>query len=1007
MALQETGVKAEIKDLDGFMAGLKMMNAGIAEMGKTIAASAKQSKSAQAPMGGLGDMVKNMVGTLTSAAGGVGTLVTAIGGPVGLVVAIGAAAMAVMTAITSLKKFGEAVMQTVQRVVQGLFQMGQEGLMLAGRFNEMEFAALAVGRAMGQTDEEIKGAIDEISEAGIRYDVAAQSATRLMRNQIDLANSSELVAIAQATGIMVGRDSSETFNSLIHAITTGNTAMLGYMNITVTQNDIDREALELYGRKGKALAQQEKMQARVNAIIKQSANVMGVYDAAMESPTKALRSLTGRVLPSLKAELMKGFLPAFKSGVTGISNFAKGIIAAAQEGGALYPILVKLGAVASIIGDGFEWLSLQVKDNMDGIVGAIEWAVRVVDRLLGLLFAPANWIRQVLSVLTGVETEFQTHFSGLVEETFRWGAEIVASFAEGMVTAAHQAMKTVATAINNLMTFWFMPGSPPRAVPDLDKWASETMVGYLEAFTDADYSILGTVQNAMKSYLDPAAMGALSKDLIGMLAGGEDPGETFFARIARGTGIYGREVAELARLQNKLAQATERLNAADERLLNSQMEVTGLTKEYNDLLKQGASQQALSAKLAEIQAAEQERTAAVQERQAIATNIPQLQKEFNLQKQLIDQLNSLANMARSNIAATKDKAKGAMKDLAEIAAAGGEAVGGGFSTAMGEAIERMKETIKQKFADIFQPLVDAWKNIQELIFGTEITEYKGSVLETRYVGGMVQMFDQMKNDIKLIVDDLILKWEQFRAKIFLVFTGIETTISMWKAKLQTWFTVTVPGYIDIVKDKLMKEFIPEWEKLRDVIGGDDSSVLSVLQKLGDKFIDWFMPDIMEPFLEFLKGKKGLHWALEEVVSIFWRPHGLIEGITTVARVIIEAAEAWQDMIEVFDKATAAALGTPYVGQSPSPLERGFVGATRAMRQMIPALDHTTAAFSKAGTRALMAGSVPVSPTMIGGGGGTTNNSRVASINIGTVNINSGMSWAQFKGQVEKAIVSAA
>ena len=111
----------------------------------------------------------------------------------------GIAAAGVTALLGTLKKMGATIVGV----------MGQS-LMLAGEFQEMEFTALAVGRAMGLTEETIRSASKEIQDLGIRQDVANKTVAQFARNQIDLAKARDLVNISQATGIIMDADSSQT-----------------------------------------------------------------------------------------------------------------------------------------------------------------------------------------------------------------------------------------------------------------------------------------------------------------------------------------------------------------------------------------------------------------------------------------------------------------------------------------------------------------------------------------------------------------------------------------------------------------------------------------------------------------------------------------------------------------------------------------------------------------------------------------------------------------------------
>lgn len=870
-------------------------------------------KSAQV----LGDLFQ---GATSKAAGGVGQLVTALGGPAGLVGAIGLG----VVAFKGFKAVIDGVINTAKKLLSMFAEAGEEGLMLAGRFEEAEAAALAIGRSMGLAEQEIRGGIDTIHDAGIRYDKAAEIAAKFTRNQIDLASSTDLVRVAQATGILIGEDSTATMERLTDAIVTGNTARLTALQITVDNKEALQAHADELGKNVKALTDQEQVQARVNAIIKQSANLMDVYDAAMQSPTKRLRSFTGRELPEFKAAMMQAFLPAFSTVIggshSGIRGFINALSDATKEGGALYPVLMKLGAMASLMADAFNTALTWIAQNLPAVIGYID---KVLGNLLLAVFNPRQFLVEASNLVLGIESEFNKGFGRTAEDMFRWGAEIIAGFAEGMVYAARQAMQVMADTVNSLLSFWFAPGSPPRVAPDVDKWGAGAMAEYLRGFTDADFSVLKSVQSSLGKFLSPEKMQELSKSLIGDISAGGGVGESFFDRVAKSAGVFGKEVAKLARGEYALAKATQAMDDANRRYESSQAKVAKSTREYNELLRAGASQKELDAKLAEIRTAEQEQATAAAEKMAAAQDVSGLEEQVNLQKQLVDQLAQLfKESSKSTGIDEKDLGGGLAKTLSDAITPGTFDI----TSKIGASIDAMKEQLKEKFADIFKPLVDAWGNIKLMIFGgqNELGEP---------VAGIVQIFGGMVDNIRAFIANLFLAWSTFKTNLIIIFTAMSIKVLSWVSKIGTWFTVDVPGYIETLKTKLTETFIPVWETLRDLIGGDENSVIDVVGRLGEKFKTWFMPEVMEPFLNFLAKPKGLLWALGQIIELFFRPGGIIEGVATVASVVLDAAKAWSTFVSIFDKGAEEAMD-PFVAHSPSPLEKGLRGATEALRPLI-------------------------------------------------------------------------
>lgn len=759
MPLQETGVRAEVQDLDVFLSGIKQMNDALGQMAKAITQTSGETAKSAPSMDKMGIAMGVVTGGTTALVSGVLSLAGSL---------------------------ASNLLGAINKVTSSITGMAQQGLMLAGRFNEMENAAIAIGRSYGITDDATRESIELLEDAGIRYDVAAQSAAQLIRNQIDLANATDLASVAQATGILIGADSSETMSRLIHAISTGNTAMLTYMGITVTKNDIDQEALELYGRTTEALTGQEKMQARVNAIIKASVPIMGVYGSAMESPTKALRSLTGRELPTLGATMMQTFLPAFKTGVDAVRGFVKALNAAMDEGGSLYPILVKLGAAASLVADAFK--------------AAVDWVV--------------GWINNLnLQISDGA--------TNTIELMAEWGVEMIATFADAIVQTASSVLTKAMEYIGSILSWWMSPGSPPRIAPDLDKWGMEAIGVWLGGMTKADFGALSDIQNTLAKFLSGPEMRDISVKLAGALSGGMGLDVGIFDTIAAAAGDFGAEVSTLVQQQLLLARATEMVEAAEERLRQAreavstaQENTTKLTKEYNELLKGSASQEVLNAKLAEINASEEqmdlaqaqveEAEAAKKEAEAI---INPLQEQVELQKLLIDQLMRLtAEEEKRAQAAMKSPALGKGKglgvdDLIDTMIPDPSDMGDEITNRISEAIETAKADLQARLSEIFAPLATTWEE---------------SISPT---------LTRLRTDFETFVTNIQTAWQTF------LDSDIYKTISEFWNNLPSTIAESVEAFMD--QEGLLKALEPFTEFIDQLT--EDVSGKSISEWLTDIF----------------------------------------------------------------------------------------------------------------------------------------------------------------------------
>jgi hypothetical protein len=901
--LEPIGVEAIAKGVGSFLNSMKQMEDAFDRTSKKLDGFAPATAKATSGTQKLGGVFSKLLPSLSGAAGG-------LGGAVSSIAAIAGPAALAVGGLFALKKGFDLVTSAVKATTSAIAGFIAEGMQMAGRFQEMEISALAVGRAMGLQEKEIRGAIDSVNDAGIRYDIAGKTVASLAKNQIDLSKATELVNVAQGAAILLGEDSSATMERLTWAVTTQNTRMMRYMGIMVDFTAAQERFAAANDRDAESLTQVEKNMIAVNEAVRAGASVAGIYGEAMKSPTKALRSLTGRELPELKAAVGAPFLQAWATAINAVRGFVNALTDAMREGGALYPILVNLGAIASILADAFS-AALQVATNF----------------------------------ITSLSDDFGQGFGDLIVEMARWGAEMVAALAEGIITAASTVLVTAMDAIGGVLGFFLAPGSAPRVAPGLVKWGIAAMGEYLHGMTMADFSILEKIQAPLKQVLSGKEFADISADMIKAFSEGTF-GEGMFARIAEVAGAFGTEIAELARLQWQLAEATRAVEEAEKRVTEGRKKVADLTSEYNDLVRTGASKEVLRAKLAEINAAEEGLELAKGQQAEAKEQVGTLEEQAKLQDKVVKQLISMGKAAAPPaVGAAAAAAAGRMPrapkpedfvpedfmpDPAQF----------DISSRMSEAIDKAKALIKEKLAYIFQPFTDAWQRMKE---------------------GPIADFLLSMSKLGLQVLEAISPFTDFvRLALALVWMFITDKL--------------IPKLTELGRDTLAF--------LKRVIGIQIRAWLKLLGGIQDLWTwvnEVFIPWIEEKFVKALE-------LIKEVID------KIKEGFDKVIKAAEKLIEWLEKLIEKLREAAAAA--NPFTGGSPSPLELGLRGAARAMQQL------ATVEVPRLSASMQMA----PSPAYAGGGfapaGGMTNNVTVP---IGPVYIQNDMDMAAFEIRVENAV----
>ena len=190
-------------------------------------------------------------------------------------------------------------------------------------------------------------------------------------------------------------------------------------------------------------------------------------------------------------------------------------------------------------------------------------SVRVAESLDEIAAGSRDFLGGVQDALQGAES----FFISTMDNVTTYGGNIVQMFADGMLDTV-SAVADALSAIGEMITYWLEPGSPPRLLPDIDKWGTEAANQFLGGFTKSDFDTIGqfgdTVEQLFKSMdisgfnteeiVQEFAQGLANEDSTG------DFGSAQFARISELAGEAGPEVASLAQKYAEVAREQAALN---------------------------------------------------------------------------------------------------------------------------------------------------------------------------------------------------------------------------------------------------------------------------------------------------------------------------------------------------------------------------------------------------------------------------------------------------------------
>ena len=209
----------------------------------------------------------------------------------------------------------------------GLFKFGQyvkDATLLAARFETLGVVMRVVGNNAGFTAKQMDVFDRSLQSTGISMVQSRNNLVRMLQAQIDLTQATKLGRIAQDAAVIGNLNSSDAFEQLIVGIQRGMPRILRTIGLTVDFNRSYKELAEQLGVTVSELSDVERVQARVNEVMRTGTFIAGTYEAAMDTAGKQLLSLE-RHLDNLKVLFGAAFTPALAEIIEQITSAVKGM----------------------------------------------------------------------------------------------------------------------------------------------------------------------------------------------------------------------------------------------------------------------------------------------------------------------------------------------------------------------------------------------------------------------------------------------------------------------------------------------------------------------------------------------------------------------------------------------------------------------------------------------------------------------------------------------------------
>jgi hypothetical protein len=250
----------------------------------------------------------------------------------------------------------------------------------AAEVQELDIALQAIGQSTRYGYTQLAIAVEEIKNVGISAVGAQRAVIKLAQSNVDLGNATQLATVAQNLSVTSSVSSADALQTLIFAVTTGQTRMLRQIGITTGAT----EAFAIYGRTiGKSateLNMAERRQAVMNFILKEGTKVQGAYALAIQSPSRALKEMgdqTRKLQEAVGSRLLNAFSKIILSALALSTKFTK----ASEGSGTFSKFLDAMEKVLTKLADPF----VNLLDGIGNFIEKIDKSKVSVDEIAGTM----------------------------------------------------------------------------------------------------------------------------------------------------------------------------------------------------------------------------------------------------------------------------------------------------------------------------------------------------------------------------------------------------------------------------------------------------------------------------------------------------------------------------------------------------------------------------------------------------------------------------------------------
>lgn len=294
-------------------------------------------------------------------------------------------------ALLGVAKYGSIALSAIGT---GVAALGTKSFLEAARVDELKVVNEQLAQNAGIASAVMRAEVEEVKSMGIEAAISENAVSEFIRANLELAKASDIARIAQDSAVISGTNSSEAFASVTEGIMKFNPEILRTQGIIVNGAEAFANYAESIGVSAEDLTNAQKQQAYLNAVIEQGAKIAGTYEAAMKEPGKVLRSFP-RYFNDIFVVVGEKLKPAFGEIVFGIAEFAKKLGSAVQDGGALSPLLERIGDAIMPLARTFGAILKNadfsvIAQKIEPVIVFFERLFDVANRVIGVLAWPRS-----------------------------------------------------------------------------------------------------------------------------------------------------------------------------------------------------------------------------------------------------------------------------------------------------------------------------------------------------------------------------------------------------------------------------------------------------------------------------------------------------------------------------------------------------------------------------------------------------------------------------------------